>query len=161
MTLQARDWRKCGYLFLRVAVLAMAGFAGHPAHAWQPASTSTEQPDPQHLVGRWVRPDGGDLLKVREVGKDGKMKAGGLFEMTGRNVTVPGDTFSRWTDARTRHTRKIQVSNNYKGDAANVAATFQTLASGLTYMAYAEIAVPTMQLSVQAQNFNYTRPNRS
>jgi len=79
--------------------------------------------------------------------------------MTGRNVIVPGDTFSMWTDARTRHTRKIQVSTNYKGDAANVTATFQTLASGLTYMAYAEIAVPTTQLSVQVQNFNYTRPN--
>jgi hypothetical protein len=42
---------------------------------------------------------------------------------------------------------------------SNVTATFQTLASGLTYMAYAEIAVPTKQLSVQVQNFDYTRPN--
>jgi len=76
MTRQARGWRKYGYLFLTMAVLGMAGFAGHPAHAGQPASKSAEQPDPQPLVGRWVRPDGGYLLEVREVGKDGSMKAG-------------------------------------------------------------------------------------
>jgi hypothetical protein len=79
--------------------------------------------------------------------------------MTGRNVMVPGDVLSMWTDARTRHTRKIQVTTNYKGDPANVTATYQTLASGLTYMAFAEITVPTKQLRVQVQNFNYSRPN--
>lgn len=41
----------------------------------------------------------------------------------------------------------------------NVTATFQTLASGLTYVAHPEIAVPTKQLRVQVQDFNYTRPN--
>jgi hypothetical protein len=30
--------------------------------------------------------------------------------------------------------------------------------SGLNYMAYAEATVPNKQLSVQVQNFNYSRP---
>ena len=75
MTLQGRGWRKCEYLLAMVAVLAITGFAGRPAHAGQPASKSAEQHDPQRLVGRWVRPDGGYVLDVREAMKDGSLKA--------------------------------------------------------------------------------------
>jgi hypothetical protein len=77
--------------------------------------------------------------------------------MTGHSVVVPGDTFSVWTDAATRQTRRVQVSTVFQGDAVNVTATFNTLPSRLTYMAYAEATVPSKQLSVQVQNFNYNR----
>jgi hypothetical protein len=40
-----------------------------------------------------------------------------------------------------------------------VTATFETLPSGLTYMSYADANVDAKQLSVQVQNFNYSRPN--
>ena len=58
-----------------VAVLAVLGVAGGVAEAGQPTAQSAEQPDPQRLVGRWVRPDGGYVLDVREVRKDGSLTA--------------------------------------------------------------------------------------
>jgi len=115
--------------------------------------------DLRGLLEQYANPTEGKILDFLNQATTSGPDAAGLFEMTGRNVMAPGDTFSMWTDARTRRTRKIQVSANYKGDMANVTATFETLASGLTYMAYAEITVPTKQLRVQVQNFNYTRPN--
>ena len=115
--------------------------------------------DVRGLLEQYGNPTEGKILDFLNLATTSGPDAAGLFEMTGRNVMVPGDIFSMWTDARTRHTRKIQVTTNYKGDAANVTATYQTLASGLTYMAFAEITVPTKQLRVQSQNFNYTRPN--
>ena len=82
-TLRCGAGRKGMRALLAVAVLAVLGSAGHLvpgdegyAEAGSPANPTLEQPDPQRLVGRWVRPDGGYLLEVREVGKDGSMKAG-------------------------------------------------------------------------------------
>jgi len=48
--------------------------------------------------------------------------ANGLFEMTGRNVVFPDDTFSLWVDPRTRHAQKIQVSTTFEGDPVNLTA---------------------------------------
>jgi hypothetical protein len=113
----------------------------------------------QGLLEQYTHPTEGKILDFLNQATTSGPDAGGLFEMTGRNVVVPGDTLSVWTDARTRQTRKIQVSTFYLGDMVNVTATFQTLNSGLTYMAYAEATIPTRRTSVQIQNFNYTRPN--
>ena len=115
--------------------------------------------DVRGLLEQYANPTEGKILDFLNQATTSGPDTAGLLEMTGRNVMVPGDVLSMWTDARTRHTRKIQVTTNYKGDPANVSATYQTLASGLTYMAFAEITVPTKQLRVQVQNFNYTRPN--
>jgi hypothetical protein len=115
--------------------------------------------DVRGLLEQYANPTEGKILDFLNQATTSGPDAAGLLSMTGRNVMVPGDVLSMWTDARTRHTRKIQVTTNYKGDPANVTATYQTLSSGLTYMAYAEITVPTKQLRVQVQNFNYSRPN--
>ena len=85
--------------------------------------------------------------------------ANGLFEMTGRNVVFPDDTFSLWVDPRTRHAQKIQVSTTFEGDPVNLTATFKTLPTGLNHVAYAEVTVPAKQISVQVQNFDYNRNN--
>jgi len=58
-----------------IAMLAVLGIAGQVTAAGQPAAQSAEQTDPQRLVGRWVRPDGGYVLDVREVREDGSLKA--------------------------------------------------------------------------------------
>jgi hypothetical protein len=85
--------------------------------------------------------------------------AGGLISMTGSNVVLPGDSLTIWTELSTRRTRRIQVTTFYQGDVAQLTATFNTLPSGLNYAAYAEATVPAKQLTVQVQNFNYSRPN--
>ena len=85
--------------------------------------------------------------------------ASGLFEVTGRNVVMPGDTFSLWVNPRTRHAQRAQISTTFQGDPVNLTATFKTLASGLNHVAYGEMTVPMKQLSVQVQNFDYNRNN--
>jgi hypothetical protein len=85
--------------------------------------------------------------------------ATGLLQMTGNSVVVPGDSLTVSTDPRTLQTRRVQVNSSYQGNAVQLTATFNTIPSGLTYMAYAEVTVPAKQMSVQVQNFNYTRPN--
>lgn len=54
-------------LFLALFMPAMAAAAG--------TSKSAKKTDAQRLIGRWVRPDGGYILEVKEIGNDGKLKA--------------------------------------------------------------------------------------
>jgi hypothetical protein len=68
-------WRQGMGALLVASVLAALGAAGHAAEAGQPATSALEQPDAQRLVGRWVRPDGGYVLDVRDTVKDGSLKA--------------------------------------------------------------------------------------
>lgn len=85
--------------------------------------------------------------------------ASGLIQMTGMNVVVPGDSLSIWTKVPTKHTHKVQANTFYQGNAVEVTATFNTLPSGLNYMAYAEVTIPANQMSIQVQNFDYNRSN--
>ena len=85
--------------------------------------------------------------------------AAGLFSMVGSNVVLPGDRLTIWVNALSRHVARIQVNSSFQGDPVQLSATFTMLPSGLNHMAYAEATVPNKQLSVQVQNFNYTRPN--
>ena len=75
-------WRQGMRVLLTVAVLATLGGIGHlvlqvegRAEAGQPATATSDQADAQRLVGRWVRPDGGYILELREVAKEGSLKA--------------------------------------------------------------------------------------
>jgi hypothetical protein len=113
----------------------------------------------RNLLEEYTLPTTGKILDFMTsaftVGPD----AGGLLEMTGHNVVAPGDTLSVWTDARTRKTRRVQVNGFYQGDILTLTATFNTIPSGLNYMAYAEVSLPAKGLTVQVQNFDYHRPN--
>ena len=99
-----------------------------------------------------------DLSGARKVEATGP-DANGLFEMTGRNVVYAGDTFSLWVEPRTRHVQRIHVATSFQGDPVTLVATFKTLASGLSHVAYAEVIAPAKQISVQVQNFDYNRNN--
>jgi hypothetical protein len=111
------------------------------------------------LLDQYTQPTEGKILDFLNQATTNGPDAAGLFEMTGRNVVVPGDSLAVWTDARTRHTRKLQIGTTYQGDAVAVRATCQTLQSGLTYIAYTDVTVAAKQLDVRIQNFDYTRPN--
>lgn len=54
-------------------LLMMAGATGIAAWAAEPAKTS--QSDFRRLEGRWVRPDGGYILELKDIKKDGSMTA--------------------------------------------------------------------------------------
>jgi hypothetical protein len=111
------------------------------------------------LIEQYTLPTTGKILDFMNQATTSGPDAGGLFQMSGSSVVVPGDSFTVWTDARTRQTRRVQVNTFFQGDMVNVTATFETIPSGLTYMSYAEANAGAKQLTVQVQNFNYSRPN--
>jgi hypothetical protein len=111
------------------------------------------------FLDQYTLPSTGKILdfmtSATTIGPD----ANGLVEMTGHNVVTPGDTLSIWTNARTRKTQRVLVNGFYKGDIVTLTGTFNTLASGLNYMAFAEVTVPAKNMTLQVQNFDYQRPN--
>jgi hypothetical protein len=111
------------------------------------------------LIEQYTLPTTGKILDFMNRATTSGPDASGLFQMTGSSVVVPGDSFTVWTDARTRQTRRVQVNTFFQGDMVTVTATFETIPSGLTYMSYREADIGAKQLSVQVQNFSYTRPN--
>ncbi len=111
------------------------------------------------LLDQYTLPTTGKILDFMMSAKPMGPDAAGLFSITGSNVVLPGDSLTIWVNGWTRHVARIQVNSGFQGDPVQLTATFNTLPSGLNYMAYAEATVPNKQLSVQVQNFNYTRPN--
>lgn len=111
------------------------------------------------LLEQYTLPSTGKVLDFMMSATPMGPDAAGLFSMVGSNVVLPGDSLTIWVNGITRHVARLQVSSTFQGDPVQLHATFSTLPSGLNYVAYAEATVPTKQLSVQVQNFNYTRPN--
>ncbi len=111
------------------------------------------------LIEQYTLPTTGKILDFMTSAKTVGPNAQGLLQMTGNNVVQPGDSLTIWVNAYTRHVARIQVNTTFQGGPVQLDATFSTLPSGLNYMAYGEATVPAKQLSVQVQNFNYTRPN--
>ncbi len=112
----------------------------------------------QGMLEQYTLPTAGKVLDFMNQAQVMGPNAGGEVEMTGHGVVVPGDTFSVWSDARSRQTRKVVVSSTFQGDLVNLTATFQTLASKLTYVAFAEVTVPAKQIVLKAQNYDFLRP---
>ncbi len=109
------------------------------------------------LVDQYTLPTAGKVLDFMNHATTAGPDSNGLFHMTGQNVVVVGDTLSIATDAATRKTRGMQISTFFQGDPVELTSTFKTLISGLTYVAYAEVTIPTKAMSVQVQNFDYNR----
>jgi hypothetical protein len=80
---QYRILRQGVPVFLAVVFLAafgvaedlLPGIGRDVAVAGQPATQSSAQAEAQRLVGRWVRPDGGYVLELREIKKGGSLTA--------------------------------------------------------------------------------------
>jgi hypothetical protein len=109
------------------------------------------------LLDQYTLPTAGKVLDFMDTATVTLADEGRLILMSGTGVVVPGDRLSVWTEAATRHTHKIAVNTFFQGDAVNLTATFKTLRTGLTHVAYAEAIVPDKELTVQVQNFNYDR----
>ena len=109
------------------------------------------------LLDQYTLPTAGKVLDFMDKATTSIAGDGRLIVMSGSSVVVPGDSLSVWTEAATRQTRKIQVNTFYRGNGVNLTATFKTLRSGLTHVNYAEVIVPDKQMTVQVQNFDYSR----
>jgi hypothetical protein len=64
-------------LIVMLLVLCIAAFAGTNWMIAAAADTpqSLRKIDTQRLLGRWVRPDGGYVLELKGIGKDGSLQA--------------------------------------------------------------------------------------
>lgn len=84
---------------------------------------------------------------------------GGLLQLSGGSVVVPGDTVSLTINAPTQQTQRMSVMTTFQGDEVTLTVTFKTLQSGLNYPAYVQINVPDKNLSVLIQNYDYINQN--
>jgi hypothetical protein len=110
------------------------------------------------LLDQYTLPTSGKVLDFINAAKPSAPDAHNVIVIDGSGVVVAGDSLSIWTDVATRKTLRVQVSSTYKGDPVTLTATFATLASGLNYVSYAEIGVPSKQMTIQVSNFNFN-PN--
>ncbi len=98
-----------------LVVAILGGLGGQAGAAGQPAASSPTQTDPQRLVGRWVRPDGGYVLEVREVARDGILKAA-YFNPRPINVAKAG-----WRRTKGVLTVFVELRDvNYPGSTYNL-----------------------------------------
>jgi hypothetical protein len=109
------------------------------------------------LLEQYSLPTEGKVIDFMNQATTTKPDANGLILITGSGVNLPGDNLSIWIEASTRRTRKTQVNTFYEGEAVQLTATFKTLASGLNYVAYADVTIPGKLFTVQVQNYDYNR----
>ena len=85
--------------------------------------------------------------------------ATGLLALSGGSVVMPGDSMTLWVNATTHKAAKAFVATTYQGDSVTMNATFNVLATGLSYMNFADIQIPGKQMEIQVSNFNYNKNN--
>ena len=111
------------------------------------------------LLDQYTLPSAGKIVSFISAGTISAPDANGVLQVTGGSVVVPGDLLSMWVDARTRQPRRMRIMTYYQGYQVTATATFNTLATGLNYMAYGQMEVPATGMTVQVQNFDYIKQN--
>ncbi len=77
------------------------------------------------------------------------------FVFTGRNVEEEGDQLAWWVEDIHYSTAKIEVYTTFQGDVVHFTGTFTRLRDGLNYLAYAEAHIPSKNITLQIQNYDY------
>ena len=86
-----------------------------------PSAMATDAPkqapkvDSKRLIGQWVRPDGGYIIEIKEIGKDGTLKAA---YYNPRPINVARAEFSKKDDTLTVFIELRDV--NYPGSKYNL-----------------------------------------
>jgi len=111
------------------------------------------------MLDRYTLPSSGKIVSFISQATISAPDANGLLQLTGNSVVVPGDMLSMWVDARTRQPRRMRTMTYYQGYEVTATATFNTLKTGLNYMAYATVDAPATGISLQVQNFDYFNQN--
>ena len=84
---------------------------------------------------------------------------GGLLQVSGSSVVVPGDTVSVTFSATSRLTQRMTMMTFFQGDEVTVTATFKSLSNGLSYPAYTQVNIPSKNLTLLIQNYDYINQN--
>jgi hypothetical protein len=77
------------------------------------------------------------------------------FVFTGRNIEENGDQLTWNVEDILYNTSRIEVLTDFQGDVIHFTATFKRLRDGLNYMAYAEAHIPSKNITLQIQNYDY------
>ncbi|MCK9420982.1 MAG: hypothetical protein M0Q38_00095 [Bacteroidales bacterium] len=77
------------------------------------------------------------------------------FVFTGRNVEEEGDQMTWMVEDINYCTSRIEVHTTFLGDVVHFTGTFTRLRDGLNYMAYAEAYIPSKNITLQLQNYDY------
>jgi len=86
-----------------------------PAAMAADAHQAATKVDSKRLIGQWVRPDGGYILEIKEIGKDGNLKAA---YYNPRPINVARAEFSKKDDTLTVFIELRDV--NYPGSKYNL-----------------------------------------
>jgi hypothetical protein len=108
------------------------------------------------LFDEYTLPSAGAILNYLMVAHTTGPDPYGSLITTGSNIIVTGDSLTMWVSAQNKQVRKITVTTTYQGDYVQLNAVFAAVPNnGPTYLQYAEIAVPSKQVTVLIQNYNY------
>lgn len=79
------------------------------------------------------------------------------FVFTGRNVEEKGDQMTWRVEDIYYSTSGLEVATVFRGDIVHFTGTFIRLRDGLNYLAYAEAHVPSKNITLQLQNYDFIR----
>jgi hypothetical protein len=79
--------------------------------------------------------------------------------LEGQDVICKGDRMFWWIDPQTIALSKISISTVFKGEQVEFTATYKNLPTGLNYIAFAEVILPTKSITVQLHSYDYTKMN--
>jgi hypothetical protein len=111
------------------------------------------------LLGSYTMDSSPQLLAFINKASVSGPDASGLVALSGGSVVQAGDSVTLWVSSATHKAAKIFVASTYQGNPITLNATFNSLATGLNYMNFADIQIPAKQMEVQVSNFNYNRNN--
>jgi hypothetical protein len=111
------------------------------------------------LLDQYTLPTAGKVLDFVNQSSITAPDANGMLELTGSSVVVVGDTFNLWLQAATQRSEKVQITSFFEGETVTANASFKTLPSGLSHVAFAEIDVPAKGYRLQIHNFDYNQNN--
>ena len=77
------------------------------------------------------------------------------FIFNGRNVEEDGDQMTWIVEDVYYSTSRIEVATKFLGDIVHFTGTFIRLKNGLNYMAYGEAYIPSKNITLQLQNYDY------
>ena len=82
--------------------------------------------------------------------------AKGILMVSGSNVLTKGDRLNWWIDTKTYSITKATISTTYNGTSAEFSGIYNLL-PGLNYMSSAEILVPSKNMIVKLQFYDYSK----
>ena len=77
----------------------------------------------------------------------------GTAQVQGPNVLQQGDSMTIWIDPASQMMRRVEIKTIYEKKPATLAADYQSVPNGPTYMAHAVLAYPEKNVELTVDNY--------